>query len=101
MTVLAQLVAKEEDGLGYVTYVFATLDPEVYTQTKYIMCTRFPNWEHRSIDIDEIGYLSFLEITAGVTTWWDGSHMIPYKYNNIQFLKFVKKPEPKKYKYQI
>ena len=61
MTVLTCLVAKEIDTLGYVTYVFECLDKEVIENTRYIMCTRYPNWEHRSINIGEIGYLNFWE----------------------------------------
>lgn len=99
MTVLAKLVAKENDTAGYITYVFECLDKEIIKDTKYILCTRWPNWEHRKIDIDEVGYLNFVEIRAGIDKWFDGKNMIPYNYNNIQFIKFVKKPEKKDYKY--
>lgn len=99
MTVLACLVAKEKDTLGYTTYVFECLDKEVIENTRYIMCTRYPNWNHRSIDIGEIGYLNFVEIRAGIDKWFDGQNMIPYNYNNIQFIKFVQKPEVREHKY--
>lgn len=88
MTVLAQLVASNRDSGGYITYVFKCLE-----DSEYIMCTRFPNWDHRKINIGDKGFLSFLEIRAGIDTWFDGREMIPYKYNNIQFLKFVDIPE--------
>ena len=93
MTVLAQLVAKESDIAGYITYVFECLDKEI--DTKYIMCTRYPNWNHRVIDIGEVGYLNSCEIRAGVDQWFDGEKMIPYNYNGIQFNKFVSKPREK------
>ena len=99
MTVLARLVAKEVDTLGYVTYVFECLDEEVIKDTRYIMCTRYPNWEHRKIDLDEVGYLNFVEIRAGIDKWFNGKDMIPYNYNNIQFIKFVKKPRSQNHKY--
>ena len=95
MTVLARLVAKEADTLGYVTYVFECLDEEILKDTKYIMCTRYPNWNHRTIDIGEVGYLNFFEIRAGVDKWFDGEKMISYNYNGIQFDKFVSKPKEK------
>lgn len=97
MTVLSKLIAKEQDGVGYVTYVFECLDKEdiVRLDSKYIMCTRFPNWDHRSINIDEIGYLNFIEIRAGIDKWFDGANMVPYNYNNIQFIKFISKPRDK------
>lgn len=99
MTVLACLVAKESDTLGYITYVFECLDKEIITETKYIMCTRYPNWNHRNIDIGEIGYLNFIEIRAGIDKWFDGTKMIPYNYNNIQFIKFVQKPQKESHKF--
>lgn len=99
MTVLACLVAKEVDTLGYITYVFECLDKEVIECSRYIMCTRYPNWNHRSIDIGEKGYLNFVEIKAGIDKWFDGKDMVPYNYNGIQFIKFVRKSEPQEHKY--
>lgn len=99
MTVLAQLVAKEEDILGYTTYVFECLEKEDIVNSKYIMCTRWPNWNHRSIGIGEIGYLQVIEIRAGIDKWFDGEKMIPYNYDNIQFIKFISKPRINSYEY--
>lgn len=99
MTILARLVANEEDALGYITYVFECLDKEVIVDSKYIMCTRYPNWDHRKIDIGEEGYLNFFEVRAGVDKWFDGTKMVPYNYNNVQFMKFIAKPRIKDHKY--
>jgi hypothetical protein len=77
--------------MGYTTYVFACQD-ELINESKYIMCTRFPNWDHRIIELGEIGYLKFLEVRAGVDTWFDGNKMVPYRYNDLHFIKFVEKP---------
>lgn len=93
MIILAKLLVKEIDTLGYVTYVFECLDKEVRKETKYMMCTRFKNWDHRCIDIGEIGYLNFIEIKAGIDKWFDGKELIPYNYNNVQFIKFIEKPK--------
>lgn len=101
MTILARLMASEEDTLGYTTYVFECLDKEMITETKYVMCTRFPNWDHRKIDLGEVGYLKFLEVQAGIDKWFDGIQMIPYKYDGCHFIKFVKKPSQNDYKYVI
>lgn len=83
----------EEDTQGYITYVFECLDEEMIEKTRYIMCTRFPNWDHRDIGLGEVGYLKFFEVQAGVDEWFDGKHMIPYKYNGCHFIKFIRKPE--------
>lgn len=101
MTILAKLLASEEDTLGYITYVFLCLDKEIQRQTKYLMCTRFPNWEHRNLEIGEIGYLTIFEIRAGIDKWFDGNKMVPYNYNNIQFLKFIKNPKKNSHKFTI
>lgn len=94
MTTLAKLVASGDDSLGYITYVFELLDMDerIRLGTKYIMTTQFPNWDHRKINIDEIGYVTFFEIKAGIDRWYDGDKMIPYRYNMIQFIKFIEKP---------
>lgn len=57
------------------------------------MCIRYINWEHRAISLGEIGYLHFKEVRAGVDKWFDGKDFIPYRYNDIQFIKFIAKPE--------
>ncbi len=101
MTILAKLVASEEDGLGYITYVFECLEEDVIAETRYVMCKRFPNWDHRKIEIGEVGYLSFFEIKAGVDTWFNGIKMIPYRYSDIQFIKFIEKPKDQEHKFII
>lgn len=101
MTVLAELVAKESDTLGYTTYVFKCLDEEIIKSTKYIMCTRYPNWNHRIIQIGEVGYLNFEEVRAGIDKWFDGSNMIPYNYNAVQFIKFIQKTNSDNYEFII
>lgn len=88
MTIIAKLVASESDSFGYITYVFKCLDNSL-KESPYVMCVRYPNWNHRKINLGDKGYLSFIEIKAGEDTWFDGKNMIPYNYNAIQFLKFV------------
>lgn len=93
MTALCQLVASQEDSFGYITYVFKCLEDDIAYDTRYIMCVRYPNWMHRPVTLGEIGYLSFKEVRAGIDKWFDGENMIPYKYDDIQFIKFIEKPE--------
>lgn len=101
MTVLAKLVASEEGALGYITYVFECLDADVIKETRYIMCTRYPNWDHRRIEIGEVGFLNFFEIKAGIDKWFDGTKLVPYRYSNIQFMKFIEKPVEKSHKFTM
>lgn len=89
MTVLAKLVMQEEDILHYITYVFELMEERI-NDSKYVMCVRFPNWDHRQLSTGEIGYLDLFEIRAGVDKWYDGNKFVPYNYNNIQFIKFVR-----------
>lgn len=89
------LVSDGPDCGGYTTYVFESIDPEQAAESKYIMCTKWPNWDHPKIELNSIGYLSCVEIVAGKDQWFDrySNQMIPYNYDNIQFIKFI--PEKK------
>jgi len=92
VTIHCKLVAKEHDLGGYTTYVFQNLD-EKNIYDKYLMCTRWPNWEHRNLNLGENGYLTYKEVVAGIDTWYDGTSFIPYNYTNIIFIKFVKESD--------
>lgn len=88
-TLHAKLLIIREELLGYTTLIFEDLeykDPDF----KYITCTMFPNWDQEIMNIGDIGFLRIKYITAGKDTWFDGKNFIPYKYTNIQFLKFIK-----------
>lgn len=99
MIALVKLVAWNKDLGGYVTYVFECLEEYMIKETKYIMCTKFPNWEHKTLKLEDIGYLHFEERRAGIDKWFDGVNMVPYRYNTVQFMKFVNKPEKEDHKY--
>ena len=101
MVALVKLVADEHNPLDYTTYVFECLEDEMRKETKYILCTRFPNWDHRALKLGEIGYLEFEEIRAGMDKWFDGNTMVPYRYNMIQFIRFITKPEETDEEYRI
>jgi len=89
-----QLLCKETDIGGYVTYVFKNLDKASFGQN-YLMLTRWYNWEHRPIDIGEIGYVEYQEVHAGVDTYYDriSDSMVKYNYNNLIFIKFIKEQD--------
>lgn len=96
-TTLCKLIEIECDISNYITYVFKVLNPEEidFLGSLYVMCVRYPNWDHRMINKEEIGYLTYNIVIAGIDTW--GQDCIPYKYSAIQFIKFVddKKKEEK------
>ena len=98
VTIYCQLVAYEHDCLGYITYVFKCLEPNPGFGHNYVMVTRLPNWDHRPIDLEEIGYLTFNEVVAGKDKWYcpESGQFIPYNYTNIYFIKFVKKVDNSK-----
>ena len=96
VTIHAKLLVKEHDLGGYTTYVFENLDDASFGH-KYLMLTRWPNWQCRNIDVGEVGYVTYKEVIAGQDTWWDGTNFIPYNYTNVVFIKFVKeKPDNSK-----
>lgn len=89
LTLHVKLKACCPEEMGYKTLIFEDLefkDPDF----KYITCIIFPNWNHSSIKLEDEGYVQVRYITAGSDKWFDGKEFVPYKYTNIQFLKFVK-----------
>ena len=90
--ILAKLVAFNIDILDYTTYVFENVERK-YGESKYLMCVKFPNWNCKELDIGDLGYLHYKRIIAGRDKWFDGTNMVPYLYDNIQFLAFVDKPK--------
>lgn len=93
LTIFGQLIASERDLMGYITYVFKNLESNVPFGHKYLMVTRVRNWEHRDLDIGEIGYVTYDEVEAGKDTWYcrETNQHIPYNYTNVYFIKFVSK----------
>jgi len=92
-----QLVASEHDLLGYITYVFKSLEEAPFGK-KYLMLTRCPNWDARDLDIGEKGYVTYNEVQAGKDSWYcpETGRTIPYNYTNIYFIKFVKETDNSK-----
>lgn len=89
MTIYAKLIAMLDD-CGYINYVFKDIEKETL-----IMCTRYPNWNQKQIKLGDEGFLEYKEIIAGETTWYNSSNndRIPYKYDGLQFVKFIHKPD--------
>lgn len=92
ITLKVRFVAKTTDILGYSNYVFENLN-EVSYDEKYIMCVRFPNWNQKPFELQEEGFVTVRYVKAGVDTWYDGEKLVPYKYTNIIFLKFISLPK--------
>jgi hypothetical protein len=92
MTVHSQLVASENDLMGYITYVFKSLEADVPFGSRYLMLTRCPNWDAEPINIGDKGYVTYDYVEAGKDKWYcpETGQMIPYNYTNIYFKKFVK-----------
>jgi hypothetical protein len=92
-----KLVATKDSFGGYVVYVFENLDSKSYLD-KYMMCTRFPNWQCQTVTINDTGYVKYREVQAGKDVWYDMNidKWISYKYTGTHFLDFVKEKEPKK-----
>lgn len=90
MTIKCKLICQENDIGGYIIYVFKNLD-NVRREfgRDYVMVTRWPNWIHRQLEIDEVGYLDYKEVIAGIDTWYDGTKQVPYNYSNNVFIRFI------------
>lgn len=100
MVILGKLVAfSKEICADYTHYVFECLDEEIKKQTKYVMCTKHPNWESKPLKLGEVGYVHIEERRAGIDKWYDGINFIPYRYDDVQFMKFIPKPIEEDYKF--
>lgn len=88
---LAKLVDFAEDLSNYINYVFQLLDKDDINRfnTKYLICTRYPNWDHKTLHIGDEGYLSCEEVLSGITEWYDGKKFIHHNYDHFHFIKFV------------
>ncbi len=92
LTIKSKLVAYNQDGLGYITYVFENINYKDEFD-RYIMCVRFPNWEHKSVELNKVGFLNIRYVEEGVDKWFDGINFNTYKYTNIIFMKFIEMKE--------
>ena len=88
VTLRSRLVAKSCDSMGYQNYVFENLDIQD-PEYKYIMCVRFPNWNQKTFNINEEGFVTLKYVQAGISKWFDGTEFQVYKYTNIIFMKFI------------
>ena len=88
LTIKANLVAKDCDVMGYINYVFELFDYKDEWD-RYIMCVRFPNWNHSNIEYEIPGYLTVRYVEEGVDKWYDGVSFNTYNYTNIIFMKFI------------
>ena len=70
MTVYSQLVASENDLMGYITYVFKSLETNVPFGSRYLMLTRCPNWDAKPINIGDKGYVTYDYVEAGKDKWY-------------------------------
>ena len=89
-TIHAKLIAKQEDSMGYINYVFRDVDN--VEERIYVSCTRLPNWNCSDIELGDVGYLTTREVKAGEDTWYDGENN-PYKYNAVYFHLFIDDPK--------
>lgn len=93
-TIFCKVLEVLHNPMGYVDYVVESLDPiqEKFLITKYLIVTKFPNWDHRELNKGEEGFLKYKEITPGIDKWYDGKNWIDYKsFEGWQFLKFISK----------
>lgn len=89
LTLHAKLLVACPEIMGYQTLVFKDLEYKD-SDLKYITCVVFPNWDHNTFKVGDVGYLVIKYISAGEDKWFNGKEFVPYKYSNIQFLKFIK-----------
>lgn len=95
ITLLTRVEAILHDSSGYTTYIFKNIDDKASFLYKYVMCTRYPNWEHRGLKIGEEGFLTYQPVNEGIDKWFDGYNLVPYKFSANRFINFISKPNEK------
>lgn len=92
-TLLVKLLEKYSDYFGYTTYVFKYLDQyDIDSHNcKLMICTRYPNWSCRELEIGDIGYVDIEIVKAGIDTYYNGEKQVFYKHNAKRFIKFIDK----------
>jgi len=86
-TLYVKVLAYQDEFGGYRTYVFRILDTQ-----EYFMSTLLPNWDIPAININDIGYLSYIFVQAGEDTWFNRTtkKREPYQYDGVYIHKFIK-----------
>ena len=93
VTYRVEFVVEDIDTLGYINYVFRRLDHDSYDD-EFLMCVRFPNWDQKNFELNDIGFVTVKYVREGVDKWYDGKEMITFKHTNIIFLKFIPLVKP-------
>ena len=93
--VKSKLIALENDILDYHTLVFKVLENNPPFGHSYVMVTVFPNWQSSMPSMEEVGYLMYDEVIAGIDTYYDRStdSIVKYNFSNLIFKKFVKEKD--------
>ena len=87
-TIKCQLLEYEKEL--YIHYVFKNLDTN-----DYIMVSRYPNWDHKDLEIGDIGYLTYYDVYAGKTTFVMNDIEYRYSTTHTAFYKFIWEKEEK------
>lgn len=103
MTILAKLVAIQNEPLGFINYVFEIInqpEQEIH-KTKYIDCVRYNNWQCRDLKLNDAGYVVIERVEAGKDTWFDGINLNFYKSTHNHFIKFIPCGESREEEYVL
>jgi hypothetical protein len=97
-TIFCELVAQKEEPGGYEVLVFQDLEDK-----QYLMCTKLPNWNTKTPNLNDIGYLQAREFIGGQDTWYNTStgKQIPYCYTGVYFWNFIQKEEKVRYEIKL
>lgn len=93
ITLYCKIVAIEI-GL-YTNIVIEDLNRSYSDDLKYITIVKLPNWGKDDISIDDIGYIQFQYVEAGISKWFnkDDKKFEVYNYDNYYFINFFKEKE--------
>ena len=91
-TFRGKLVAQQDDF--YTLYVFQNLDEPDNSLMRYITTTRPPNWNGKTPEIGDIGFVMCEYVDAGDKYFQRNTgYQETYKYSTCYFLDFIKQKE--------
>lgn len=87
-TILAKICLIRNEG-NYILYIVENLNYNSW-DNQYLLCVRYPNWEHRTLKEGETGYLTYTTIKSGEAYLSNITGNIEYyKHSHIRFDKFI------------
>lgn len=91
-TIHAKLIKEQEDTNGFIYYIFENLESNSW-DNRFLMVTRYPNWEWGFPKVNQEGFLVYTELFEGSEYYdYKCDKMSKIQQSHIRFEKFFNEP---------